>query len=303
MLVSFFRIIKFSFQNFYRNIWLSLATISIIVLTLLSISFLAFLNVLTLEASESIKDKIDISVYFKPEVLPQEVKNVQNKLLKLDKIQNVRYLSRSDSLELLKQRHNDDLLIQESLNELGTNPLGDTLVIKAYKVKDYPLILEALEKSQYKGLIEDKNYQDNQSFLNKIQTITDKIKKIGWIISGFFSLIAVLIVFNTIRIAIYTHSEEISIMKLVGASNWFIRAPFLAETVLYAFFGTIITLILLYPVLKVINPYILNFFDNSFNLIAYYLSNLALFAWWQFAGILVLTIIASFLALGRYLDV
>jgi cell division transport system permease protein len=303
MFISFIRIIKFALQNFWRNIWLSVATISIIILTLISVTFLGFVNVLTLQAVETVKDRIDISVYFKPEVTPQEVKSIKEKLVKLDKIKSIYYLSREDSLKLLKEKHKQDVLVAESLQELGANPLGDTLIIKAYELNYYPLILQALEQSQYKGLIQDKNYQDNQAFLEKIYTVTDKIKKMGWLISGVFALISILIVFNTIRIAIYTHSEEINIMKLVGAGNWFIRAPFLIEAILYAGIGTVLTLLFLYPFLKLIDPYVLSFFNGSFSLTAYYLSNLLALASWQFIGILILALVVSFVAVDRYLDV
>ena len=109
--------------------------------------------------------------------------------------------------------------------------------------------------------------------------------------------------FNTIRIAIYTHSEEISIMKLVGASNWFIRAPFLIEAVLYALLSTTLTLVLLYPLLTIIDPYILSFFNNGFSLVHYYSNHIISFAAWQFVGTMVLTMVVSFLAVGRYMDV
>ena len=303
MFTSFLRIIKFAFQNFFRNIWLSLATISVIMLTLLSVSFLGFLNVLTREAVESIKERVDVSVYFKPEVTPQEVKAVKEKLSSLDKIKNITFISREDSLKFLQEKHKNEILVQESLAELGANPLGDTLVIQAAELNYYPLILEALEQSQYKGLIEDRNYEDNQIFLKKIYAVTDKIKMIGFVISIVFAAISVLIVFNTVRIAIYSHSEEISIMKLVGADNWFIRAPFLVETLIYAVVGTITTILVLIPIIQFADPYILDFFDNSFSLFAYYMSHIAYFSLWHFVGTLVLTVIASFIAVGRYLDV
>jgi cell division transport system permease protein len=303
MFTSLIRVVKFAFKNFWRNIWLSLATISIIILTLMSVSFLGFLNVLTQEAVESVKSKIDISVYFKPEITPQEVKAIQRKLSDLDKIKSIRFVSREDSIASLKNRHKDDILISESLSELGSNPLGDTLVIQAHEITYYPLILQALEQSQYQDYIQDKNYADNQEFLDRIHNVTEKIKKVGWVMTIVFALIAMLIVFNTIRIAIYSHSEEISIMQLVGADNWFIRAPFLVEAVLYAFVGSILTLAILYPILTVIDPYVLSFFDSSFSITAYYLSNLFQFAWWNFVGVLILTMVASFLAVGRYLDV
>ena len=303
MFISFFRIIKFAFTNFWRNIWLSIATVSIIVLTLISVSFLHFLNVLTVHAVETVKERVDVSVYFKPEVTPVEVKSVQQKLAQFKEVQIVRFVSREDSARVLKETYKNDELILQSLAELGNTPLGDTLVIKAHELNDYPLILDALERSQYRGLIEDRNYQDSNVFIEKIYSITDKIKKIGWFMTAVFAAIAILIVFNTIRIAIYTHGEEISIMKLVGASNWFIRGPFLIEAVFYAALGAFITVGILFPVLSFVDPYIMNFFEGSFSISAYYASSFLTFGAAQFAGIVILTLLAFFLAVGRYLDV
>lgn len=300
MLVLFVRIVKFALQNFWRNIWLSVATISIMVLTLLSISGVEFLNVLTRQIVAEVRDRIDISIYFKPEVTPEEVLAIKLKLSKLDKIKDITYLSRDDALKGLEEKH---AVVKQTLAELGANPLGDVLIIKATDISYYPLILSALEQSQYRGLIEDKNYEDNQVFLNRISEITSKIKRIGWFTSGIFIVIAILIVFNTIRIAIYTHSDEISVMKLVGASNWFIRAPFLGEALMYAVISTVLTMAVLYPLLRLADPQIMVFFNNSFSLMAYHGSHLAVWFGWHLAATLGLTTIASSLALGRYLDV
>ncbi|MBI4359902.1 MAG: ABC transporter permease [Candidatus Jacksonbacteria bacterium] len=303
MFISLIRVFKFAYKNFWRNIWLSLATVSIIVLTLISVSFLAFVNVLASQAVTAVKERVDISVYFKPEVTPQEVRTIQSKLQTFPEIQDVRYISREDSVRLLQDTYKNDVMIIESLKELGSNPLGDTIVIKAKDLADYPVILDALEKSQYRGLIEDKNYEDSQVYISKIYNVTDKVKRAGWFMSAVFAGIAILIVFNTIRIAIYTHGEEINIMKLVGASNWFIRGPFLVEAVLYAISGTILTAILLFPILHVADPYIMSFFDGSFSIFSYYAGSVFAFSAYHFIGITLLTMLASFLAVGRYVDV
>lgn len=303
MIISLVRVFKFACKNFWRNIWLSLATVSVIVLTLISVSFLAFVNVLAAEAVSVVKERVDISVYFKPEVTPLEVKTIQSKLQQFPEIHEVRYVSREDSVRLLQETYKNDTFIIESLKELGGNPLGDTIVIKARELSDYPVILEALEKSQYRGLIEDKNYEDSQVYITKIYTVADKVKKAGWVMSAVFAGIAILIVFNTIRIAIYTHSEEINIMKLVGASNWFIRGPFLIEAMLYAISGTIATVVLLFPVLHITDPYVMSFFEGSFSIAAYYARSVLAFGVYHFIGITLLTMLASFLAVGRYVDV
>lgn len=280
-----------------------MVTVSILMLTLFSISFVLFLNVLSREAFAVIKNKIDVSVSFKPEIAPADVLAVQENLEKVSYIKEIKFQSRADVLSDFQKKHQTDQPILDSLTELANNPFGDNLIIKAQTIKDYPLILTALEQSQYKNLIAEKIYDNNNVFLNKIDLITNKIKKLGLVITLIFSLITVLVMFNTIRITIYTHSEEIAIMKLVGASNWFIRAPFLLESFIYAVLGALATMILLYPVLNIIEPYIAHLFDYNFSLLAYYTTHLAQIFFWQAAGVLILNTIASTVAVSKYLKV
>lgn len=303
MFTSLCRITKFAWQNISRNFWLSMVTVSILILTLFSISFVLFLNVLSREAFAVIKNKIDVSVSFKPEIAPADVLAVQENLEKVSYIKEIKFQSRADVLSDFQKKHQTDQPILDSLKELANNPFGDNLIIKAQTIKDYPLILTALEQSQYKNLIAEKIYDNNNVFLNKMDLITNKIKKLGLAITLIFSLITVLVMFNTIRITIYTHSEEIAIMKLVGASNWFIRAPFLLESFIYAVLGALATMILLYPVLNIIEPYIAHLFDYNFSLLAYYTTHLAQIFFWQAAGVLILNIIASTVAVSKYLKV
>lgn len=303
MLSSFLRINKFALQNISRNFWLSIVTLSILILTLFTISFVLFMNVLSREAFEMIKNKIDINVSFKPEIAPQDVLMVKEKLEKTSYIKEIKFQSREDVLKNFQEKHQQDKTVEESLKELEKNPFGDNLIIKAEEIKDYPLILKALEQSQYKNLIAEKIYDNNNVFLNKIDLITNKVRKLGLIVSLIFSLVAVLVMFNTIRIAIYTHSEEISIMKLVGASNWFIRSPFILESFIYAILSSVITMILLYPVLNIIEPYIGHLFDYNFSLMAYYTVHLLQIFFWQFLGVLFLNTFASSMAITKYLKV
>ena len=127
---------------------------------------------------------------------------------------------------------------------------------------------------------------------------------ISIIISFIFIAITILVVFNAIRIAIYTHKREIRIMKLVGASNWFIRMPFLAEAILYALIGIIGVLIIFYPFLQLLQPYLSTFFSiNELNLIGYFINNFFLIFGLQFLGASLINIIASLLAVGKYIKV
>jgi len=304
MIISFFRVIKFAFQNFWRNFWLSLITITILVLTLISINILVVLSFLAQTAVDTVEQKVDVSVYFKSEVSEDAVKDVRSYLLGLSQVKDVAYVGREEALEDFKSLHQDNEEIMASLGELGENPLGATLVIKAHSSNDYPFILETLDNPQFTEFIEDKNYDDHEEVIGRINDISSRVQNFGIILSAVFVTIAVLIVINTIRVAIYTHREEIAIMKLVGASNWFVRAPFLVEGIFYAFLATLVLGALIYPTIILAEPYVNAFFDGqNVGLVDYFNSNLIFIFGIEFLALAFLNIVSASFALGRYLKV
>lgn len=303
-LASIYRIFIFAWQGFWRNIWLAVVTISIIILTFISINFLIVVNITTDAAIDIVKNKVDVSLYFRPDVTEQQVSEVQTYLSSLTQIKEINYVSQQVALEKFRQKHRQDLVIIESLEELENNPIGATLQIKAKNIDDYPAIIEVLDNSKYNNLILDKNFDDHKVYIAKIKDLSDNIRRIGLFASGVFILIALLIVFNTIRVAIYTHRQEIETMKLVGATNWFIRSPFIIEAVFYGIAGCLISIIIVYPLLNFIQPYLENFFlTEEFNITSYFNQN-----FWKIFGlellvIIFLNIISSSIAIRRYLKV
>lgn len=300
-LASTYRIFKFSSQDFWRNIWLSIITITILVFTFISISFLIILNVISGTAIQIVEDKVDVSVYFKPEVGENEILSLKSYFLSLPEVKEVEYISKEQALEKFKEMHKDDPVIQKSLEELGKNPLTASFIVKSDNVNNYPKIIEQLDQSEYNQIIESKNFAEHKEIINKVSNITDRIKIIGLAVSAVFVIIACLIVFNSVRIMIYTHREEIGIMKLVGASNWFIKGPYLVQAVIYSVIACLITIILVYPLAGIINPYILGFLGADFNLIAYLNQHAIQIFGAQLLLILLLTLISSSIALKRYL--
>jgi len=303
-LASIYRIFIFAAQSFWRNIWLSVATVTIIVLAFISINFLIIVNVVTDSAVKIIKEKIDVSLYFRPDITEAQVQEVQTYLSALTQVKEITYVSQQAALENFRQSHREDSVIIQSLEELQANPIGATLQIKAKNIEDYPGIMEVLTNSKYNELILDKNFDDHKVYIQKIKQISDNIRRIGLFTSGIFILIALLIVFNTIRVAIYTHREEIAVMKLVGATNWFIRSPFIFEAVFYGLIGCVCAIAIVYPFLSFIQPYLNNFFlTEEFNVRTYFNQN-----FWEIFGsellvIVVLNIIGSSIAIRRYLKV
>ncbi|HOY56502.1 MAG TPA: permease-like cell division protein FtsX [bacterium] len=303
-LLSLARIFRFAFQSFLRNIWLSLVTITIIVMTVFSLTVLILVNVLTDQAVSSIKNKVDISLYFEAQTKEETVTDIKDQISKIDHVRDIEYVSATAALERFKATHSQDSLIQDAVDEMGENPLGPVLVVKADEMSNYPSILKNIEDFKINEVAKEIDYDDHQLIIQKIELISGKIKQFGLFLSIAFTLISLLVVFNTIRVGIYVHRDEVNIMKLVGASNWFIRGPFLVESILYAVFGCLVFWIIFYVAIGFINPIVSGFFaDINFNLISYVLHNFWYIFGFELVAMVLLNIISSAFALGRHLKV
>ncbi len=304
MFFSIFRDIKIAFQNFYRNIGLFLVTIIIIILALFSINLLIVLNILTNASIDVIKNKIDISVYFKPEISQEQVYSIKSRLEVLPKIKNVQFLQKKDALEKFQKIHKNDPKILEALRELDDNPLGDSLIIQAKEISDYKIILNILNEKQYNNYIYDKDFGDYEKYIDQLNLSSKKIQQIILFVSFIFIVIGVLVILNTVKITIYTRREEIGIMKLVGATDWFIKIPFILETIICNLFAFLICIIIFYPFLYIIQPLIAGFLeDYNFNIIVYFQQHFLQIFGWQFVFIIILGIISSSWAIKKYLKI
>ncbi|MEK7168299.1 MAG: permease-like cell division protein FtsX, partial [Patescibacteria group bacterium] len=213
MLTTLFRIIKNGFLGFRRNGWLSMATLSIIILALLVFEGIIIFNILTKTALTSLQDKIDISIYFKTNTPEDEILKTKKSLETLAEVKNIEYIPRDKALEIFKERHKNDSAISQSLEELQDNPLLASLNIKAYNPKEYAIIAGHLDEASFKGWFEKVTYAQNAVVIERLGRIIDTAQKGGLILIIFIALIAVLVTFNTIRLAIYSNREEIGIMR------------------------------------------------------------------------------------------
>ena len=281
-----------------------MVTVFILVLTLFSISVVFTLNVVADNAIKSVKDQVDIDVFFDPTVPEDKVVAVQAYLESMSEVKNVEYISKDQALENFKLAHKDDLQIQESLSEIEENPLPSALVVKAVSLDDYSSIVVKLDNSEYSDLIASRNFEDNQVVIERLTAITDRIYQFGIGVSAIFILVAILVVFNTLRMNMYTQREELGIMRLVGAQNMFIRLPFVLESVLYGILASVITILILFPLLSAVSPYIDSLFEGyDFNMFAYFTAN-----FWAMLGLqilisIVISVISGMIAISRYLRV
>ncbi len=304
MFVSAYRATTFAFQNFWRNFWLSLITVTMLILTLFTVNILVVLNLVTDRAIQAVGDRVEISVYFESSTKDVKVQNAVTYLRSLTQVRDVQTISAQDALDQFTARHQNDETIIQSLKEIGGNPFGPGLVIKAHTVGDFDVILESLDNPEFRDQIREKDFSDYQQIISRIKDTTDHIRAIGLVVTAIFLLIAILIVFNTVRMSIFIHREEIGIMKLVGASNGFIRAPFLLEMMLLSLLAIGITVGVVFSIISILEPRIGPYFGSAtIGLVQYFQQNGWQIFGIQFLALVILTLFSTSLAMRKYLKV
>jgi cell division transport system permease protein len=301
--MSLIRIIKFAFQDFARNLGLSTMTVFILVLMLLSVNTLWTIRVLTAEAVVLTKNQVSLSLYLSPNATDKQINELKSYVQSLKEVTNLSTVPREEVLKNFKDRHRLNTEILAALTELGGNPFGPTLVVEAREPEQYKNIMTALNVPEYESVIEGQSFAEHEEALTRLQTITNRIERVGWGLTILFAIIAFLIIFNTIRVAIHTHSMEISIKRLVGANNWFIRGPYIVEAFLFTALSVAITVGAVLFALRWIDPYLTVIFANGFNLTSYYTLNLVPIFGAEALAVLLLTLISSSLAMHRQLRV
>jgi cell division transport system permease protein len=299
------RVTRAGLFNFWRSGYVSLASMLVMIITLSVIASVIFLGaVLNMTLSE-LRDKVDINVYFLTTAQEQDVLSLKTKIAALPEVENVEYVSKETVLENFKTRHENNQIQLQALVELGENPFGPELNIKAKDPSQYQGIAEFLGQdnilSKDGGQIIDKvNYLQNKDAIDRLSKIITSSEKLGTILILVLVLISVVITFNTVRLAIYISREEISVMQLVGASKNFVRGPFVVTGVIYGALSGIIVLTLFLPITYWLGSLSANFFVG-FNIYHYYLENMLEMVLIILGSGIAIGATSSFMAVKRYL--
>lgn len=296
------RVIEQGWVNFRRNSWLAFGTVGIMVLALLIFAGLVAFNVVSQTAINSLEEKVDVTAYLKNNVSDGEAQDAAKRINEISGISYVNYISRDQALEDFKKRHQGEELIQQAIEELGENPLQASLEIKAVDSKEYASLVSFLEKSSFSGLIDKIDFYENQTVIDRIQKISSGLRVGGILVTLILSVIAVLITFNTVRLTIYSQKQEIEIMRLVGASNWHIRGPFVVEGAIYGLIAGLAVLIIFYPVVYLTSPRIQAFIP-SVNLVSYFSDFFGQMLILIFGLGIALGVVSSVIAVRRYLKI
>jgi len=305
MFTSIKRIFKSGWQSFSRDGDIAAANIFIMTMTILLATSLFLFKDISQILISAIREKADISVYFKTAAQEEDILNIQEELSKIPEVKDVEYVSKEKALEDFIQRHKDNQVLMGSLEEVGGNPFLAALNVRAFEASQYQAVvnfLDATLEPVYQNLIEKVDYYQRKPVIERIFALTSGAGKVGIFLSIVLAIVAILVAFNTIRLAILNQAEEIKIQRLVGASNWFIRGPFLVQGAISGIISTLISLLIFALICWFLGPKI-EFLFSGLNVWKFFTGNFFTIILIQLSTGILLGAISSSIAIRKYLKV
>ncbi len=293
------KVLKGGWNNFKRQGFLSFATSLIIFIVVALATSLYFFEKGVSFASDKIRDKMDVSVYFKENVTRENILEIREKVIKMPEVRSVEYVSAEDAYESFVKNHQKDAYLQ-SLQAIQINPFSASLMIKTNKTEDYKVVAEYFKTEDMVPFVREVNDYKRGLVIEKFSNIANTIEKIGFSLTIFLSLVAIIIAYNTVRLSIYSQRTEIKVMHLVGAKNNFIRWPFLVQGALCGFFASLICFIVFCALFYFLKGNLASLAEG-FDIYAIYMSNILLVIAIQFGVGIGLGLISSYFAVRKYL--
>lgn len=245
--ITFGRILQAGVINFIRNATLAIAAIAVMVITLTIVLFSVITNATLTHTIDDIAAKIDVSVFLKDTVSESQGRELVTQLEKQPNVESVSYLSKEDALRrYIEQNANNQTLATAA--SLANNPIPATIIIKPRelnKINDIKTFLTTPERAALQTQGSPSYSGDRQKAIENISHATELLQRIGAVAVAVFAGVSALIIFNTIQMAIFNRRDELKIMRLLGASNWYIRGPFVVESAIYGALSAIISILII----------------------------------------------------------
>jgi cell division transport system permease protein len=304
MFTSFTRVFKFAINDFGRNKGISIATTFILVVAIMLATGLFFFQGAANYLTSQIRDKIDITAYFLDGTSEEDILAAKDKIIGMSPdIRSIEYVSRDQAFAVFSEKHQDNAVLQRALEEVGDNPFLPSLNITTNgDPAQYEEISNALETSDFSNLIYKVDYTQKKDTIEKVYAITSNINRYGLLAGVILIILSILVVFNTVKLAIDSSKEEISTMRIVGASDWFVRGPFIMEGIIYGLLAFIVCILL-----TAVSAYLFSskiaIVMPGFSLYGYFLTNLWIFVLIQLLFGVGVGVVSSFIVVKKYLDI
>jgi cell division transport system permease protein len=300
--IKLFRTFNEGVQNYRRDRWLTMATVMVMTLALYLIGVSFFLGFGILSVMTNIEDRINVSINFNFDVPEEKILEIQQEIedKKISEIKAIRYISREEAFTKFKEQEKDNKDIMGALEILEDNPFPASLVITAKKIKDYKKIDEYLKK-EYSDKIMSTNHDKNQQTINELHNFILFVRNIGLALGIILIIIATLVNFNTVRMSLYVNRKEFEIMRLVGASNLYVKLPTVFEGFLYGLTSALVTIIFLMITIYASDPFIRKMLPDV-KIAEFYTSNIIIISLILLMIGVFLGTVSSYIAVRRYLE-
>ncbi len=304
MLTGFNRVFKLGFNDFYRNKGRSVAAIFILIVTLFLVTGLFFLQGISHDIIAQVQNKIDITAYFKSDTSEQDILNAKDQIVKqAPGIKSIQYVSKDQALADFIQKHKDNDVFASALTQVGENPFLPSLNITTTgSALQYQQVANILQSDQFANLLDKVDYSEKKATIDKVFSITSSVTTFGIVLAVILMLVAVLIVLNTIKLAIDSAKEEITTQRIVGASSWFVRMPFIIQGIIFGCVAFINCFVITFLLAYFFAPNLLTLL-SGFNIFHYFLSNVWLIMAIQLGVGVGLGVISSFIVVQKYLKI
>ncbi len=304
-MVSFNRVLHFAFTDFYRNRGVSISAIFVLTIITLLVTWLYIFHGASSFLIEAVQNKIDITAYFKEDVRESDILDVKDEIMKMSsQVKAVEYVSREQALASFTERHKDNPILANALRQVGENPFLPALnITTGPDTQLYGQITEILENGPSSGLIERVDYSEKRDTIEKVFSVTSAVNKFGIGVGVVLVLIAILIVFNTIKLVVDSSKEEINTMRIVGASSWFLKLPFIIQGAIFGCIAFVVCFLATALSTYFLSSFIDTFLLPGYGLFRYFISHLFIVILIQFIFTVGLGVVSSLVAVNKYLKV
>jgi cell division transport system permease protein len=253
-LIAFRRIAIQGFRNFFRNAWLSVAATAVMVVTLTIILSSLAINLILTDNIEDIASRVKVSVYLNDGVPEDRKSQFEQALAQSDNVNSVRFIDKDEAFSIFLEQNADDPDIISGAS-ITDNVLPESFEIEVIDLTQIDDVIAVADQPQFADIVDETSVNEQRrESIDNIARAQDYINLASITLAGIFAAISTLIIFNTIRMAVFTRSDEIEIMKLIGATPGYIRGPFLFEAAMYGVFAGILASVGVYSVLISLGP-------------------------------------------------
>ena len=267
-MISIWRIVRYGVQGFRRNIWLSAIAIITMILTIVTITIFALGNIVATKKYQEFNTKIDYNIFIKDGASDADVSVLKQSVTDRPEVQSNIYYDK----EAVRKRFDQIFSSEDALKGLFTpdnNPLPREIDVKFKNPNQIDSFDQFVRQKRFEQVIDDTSYRNNKSLITNYIRLTNFLRIFGISFTVFFVFIAVLVILNTIRLAIYSRREEVEVMRLVGATQSYIRGPFLVEGILFGALGSLVSAVLTWAFLRQLQVVLASSLsDNTTNFIS-----------------------------------